>query len=56
MNRFVVCGLALYASLIVIDRFICNLPAWAAIVLFTLASVLMIAGMVQSRKNGKSSQ
>lgn len=56
MNRMIMCGLALYAISIVIDRFIHALPSWTAILLFSGATVLILAGMLESRKSQKLNQ
>lgn len=49
MNVFIIIGLILGASVIVTDRYIHHLPNWLAIVLYTLAVVLIITGMIVSR-------
>ena len=49
MNVFIIIGIILGASVIVTDRYIHHLPNWLAIVLYTLAVVLIITGMIVSR-------
>lgn len=49
MNIFIIIGIILGASVIVTDRYIHHLPNWLAIVLYTLAVVLVITGMIVSR-------
>ncbi|MCR5443325.1 MAG: hypothetical protein K6E89_06190 [Sphaerochaetaceae bacterium] len=49
MNVFIIIGIILGASVIVTDRYIHHLPNWLAIVLYTLAVVLVITGMIVSR-------
>ena len=52
MNAFITAGIVLGAGTIVTDRFIHKLPQWLAIILFTAAVVLIIAGMIIQRKAG----
>ena len=49
MNVFIIIGIILGASVIVTDRYIHHLPNWLAIVLYTMAVVLIITGMIVSR-------
>ena len=49
MNVFIIIGIIMGASVIVTDRYIHHLPNWLAIVLYTLAVVLVITGMIVSR-------
>ena len=49
MNVFIIIGIILGASVIVTDRYIHHLPNWLAIVLYTMAVVLVITGMIVSR-------
>ena len=49
MNVLIIIGIILGASVIVTDRYIHHLPNWLAIVLYTLAVVLVITGMIVSR-------
>ena len=49
MNVFIIIGIILGASVIVTDRYIHHLPNWLAIVLYTLAVVLVITGVIVSR-------
>ena len=49
MNVFIIIGIILGTSVIVTDRYIHHLPNWLAIVLYTLAVVLIITGMIVSR-------
>ena len=49
MNTFIIIGILLGASVNVTDRLIRHLPNWLAIVLYTLAVILIFAGMIVSR-------
>ena len=49
MNVLIIIGIILGASVIVTDRYIHHLPNWLSIVLYTLAVVLVITGMIVSR-------
>ena len=49
MNVFIIIGIILGASVIVTDKYIHHLPNWLAIVLYTMAVVLIITGMIVSR-------
>ena len=49
MNLMIIIGIILGASVIVTDRYIHHLPNWLAIVLYSLAVVLIVAGMAVSR-------
>ncbi len=49
MNVIIVMGIVLGASVIVTDRHIHSLPNWLAIVLYTIAVILVIAGMIVAR-------
>jgi hypothetical protein len=49
MNTLCIIGIVLGAAVIVTDRYFYKLPNWLAIVLFTAAWVLIIAGMLMSR-------
>ena len=49
MHILTAVGIALGAGTIVTNRFIHKLPNWLAIVLFTAAWALIIAGMIVTR-------
>ena len=46
MNKLIVIGIVLGGGTIVVDRYFLKLPNWLAIVLFAVAIVLIIAGMI----------
>ena len=49
MNVFIIIGIILGASVIVTDRYIHHLPNWLAIVLYTIAVIIIIVGMIVSK-------
>ena len=49
MNVLIIIGIILGAAVIVTDRFIRRLPNWLAVVLYTLAVILIVAGMIISK-------
>ena len=49
MNALIIIGIILGASIMVTDRFIRNIPSRLAVVLYVVALVLIIAGMIVSR-------
>ena len=51
MNILIVIGIVLGAGTIIADRLFHKLPNWLAIVLFTIAWIIIIAGMVITRKS-----
>ena len=51
MNKLIVIGIGLGGGTIVVDLYFLKLPNWLAIVLFAVAIVLIIAGMVITRKS-----
>lgn len=50
MNILIIAGIILGACTIVTDHHIHKIPQWLAIILFTAACVLIIAGMIIQRK------
>ena len=50
MNIMTIIGLFLGAGTTVIDRYLYKLPNWLAIVLYLAAVILIIMGMIVSRK------
>ena len=51
MNIMIVIGIVLGAGTIVMNRIFYKLPNWLAIVLFTIAWIMIIAGMIITRKS-----
>ena len=51
MNKIIIIGIVLGGATIVVDRCFHKLPDWLAIVLFTIACIMIIAGMVITRKS-----
>ena len=49
MNWFIILGIVLGALTIVTDRYIHKLPNWLAIILFVIAWILIIVGMILAR-------
>ena len=49
MNWFIILGIVLGALTIVTDRYIHKLPNWLAIILFVIAWILIIVGMILTR-------
>ena len=52
MHPLTMAGLVLAAGIIVTDRYICVLPAFPAMLLYSMAVILSIAGLIRS-ENGK---
>ncbi len=50
MNIMIPIGIVLGAGTCVVDRFFYKLPDWLAIVLYTIAAIMIIAGMIIIRK------
>ncbi len=50
MNILIMIGIFLGAGVIITDRYIFPLPQWLAVVLYSIAVIAIIAGMIQSRK------
>ena len=51
MNILIVIGIVLGGGTIVVDRYFLKLPNWLAILLFAIAIVLIIAGMIITRNS-----
>ena len=51
MNIMIVIGIILGCGTIIVDRYFLKLPNWLAILLFAVAIVLIIAGMIITRKS-----
>ncbi|MBQ7059711.1 MAG: hypothetical protein IJM83_10510 [Firmicutes bacterium] len=49
MNIWIIIGIVLGAGVILTNRFIRQLPNWLAIVLYTIAVILILVGMIISR-------
>lgn len=52
MNILLIIGLALAGGTIAFDHLVRELPHWLAIVLYSIAVALFIAGMIWSRRSG----
>ncbi len=50
MNRLISLGLMLCAVIILTDRFIVTLPQWLAAVMYTGAVIMVLYGMILSRR------
>ena len=51
MNILIIIGIAFAGGTIAVDHLIYQLPHWLAVVLFTIAVIMIIAGMIKSRKS-----
>ena len=51
MNAFIIIGIALAAGTIAVDHLVYVLPHWLAVVLFSAAVIMIIAGMIKSRRS-----
>lgn len=51
MNKKIIIGIVLGGATIVVDRYFHKLPDWLAIVLFTIACIMIIVGMVITRES-----
>ncbi len=51
MNIMTIIGIVIGGSTIAIDRLLRKLPNWLAISLYIIAVILIIAGMIVSRKS-----
>ena len=51
MNILIIIGIVLGGVTIVTDRYLYKLPNWLAIVLYSVAWILIIAGMIITRKS-----
>ena len=51
MNRLILIGLVLAGGTILTDHTIFRLPHYAAVILYTAAVVMIIAGMIQAKKD-----
>lgn len=54
MNKPYIIGMLLLASVLLVDRFVVNLPDWTAILIFMAAAVLLILSIVKSRKEKRN--
>jgi len=50
MNSLIIAGLSVAGCTISVDRYIPELPAWTAVILYGAATVLLIAGMIHGRR------
>ena len=51
MNILIIIGIVFGCGTIVTDRYLYKLPNWLAIVLYSIACILIIAGMIMTRKS-----
>ena len=51
MNKLTLCGMALAGGIIAFDHLAGPLPQTAAVILYTAAVIMFIAGFVKGRKN-----
>ena len=51
MNRLILIGLVLAGAVILTDHMIFSLPHYAAVILYTAAVVMILAGMIQAKKD-----
>ena len=51
MNKLILIGLVLAGGTILTDHTIFRLPHYAAVILYTAAVVMIIAGMIQAKKD-----
>ncbi len=54
MNILIIIGIAFAGGTIAVDHMVYELPHWLAIVLFTIAVIVIIAGMIKKPSNRKS--
>ena len=47
MNALIIIGVVLEGGTIVVDRYLYKLPNWLAIVLYAIAVIMIIAGMIK---------
>ena len=47
MNALIIIGVVLGGGTIVVDRYLYKLPNWLAIVLYAIAVIMIIAGMIK---------
>jgi hypothetical protein len=50
MNLLLIIGIVLAGGTIAFDHLVCTLPHWLAVVLYSAAILLLIAGMLRGRK------
>ncbi len=55
MNIVILVGLILAGSTIAFEHLVNELPQWLAILLYSVAVVLFLIGMIKSRSNERSS-
>ncbi len=53
MNILIIVGIVLGAGTGVVDRFFRKLPNWLAIVLYAIAVIMIIAGMIITKKSAR---
>lgn len=51
MNKLIVSGFILAAGIILTDHMIFTIPHYAAVILYTAAIIMIIAGMIASKKD-----
>jgi len=49
MNKFAIVGIVLGACILFADRYIVKVPNWLAIVLYIVAVLLIVVGMIVTR-------
>ena len=49
MNILIIIGIVLGGGIIITDHYIKHLPHWLAVVLYTIAMILILAGMIVSK-------
>ena len=49
MNILIITGIVLAGGTIAVDHLIHELPHWLAVVVYTIAIIMIIAGMIKSR-------
>ena len=49
MNALIIIGIVLGGGTIVVDWYLYKLPNWLAIVLYGIAVIMIITGMIKSR-------
>ena len=52
MNRLIMMGIVLGGGTVAFDHLVRELPHWLAVVLFSAAVILILAGMIVSRTAG----
>ena len=53
MNILIIIGIVLGGGTIAVDRFLYQLPNWLTITLFSVACIMIFAGMITTRTSAK---